>query len=287
MGFALVTPSYGADLERCQLLCQSIDRYLSGFDAHYVLVDSADRSSFEPLLSARRHLLDDQQLLPGLFQSTLTPQGRLYRSRLVPLTLTGWHMQQLRKLAAVNYFSHEVMLSLDSDTVVVKPTHLSELFHPEKVPLYGLRRGIKPQMRYHQAWSLQMAKVLGLGTASDTDYISSVMFWRKKSVAALLAHLERVNQMPWHLALGANPYLSECLLYGRFVQDCQQLAGHQWTTRPFCHMYWDMAPLENHQIQQWVKGLSQSQFAVGFQSRSHTSLPLIRQATGFNCSPDI
>ncbi len=39
---AIVTASYDKDFDRCALLCETIDRYTSGFDKHYLLVAHRD-----------------------------------------------------------------------------------------------------------------------------------------------------------------------------------------------------------------------------------------------------
>jgi hypothetical protein len=34
----LVTPTYWRDLELCELLCESIDRYVTSFEKHFLIV---------------------------------------------------------------------------------------------------------------------------------------------------------------------------------------------------------------------------------------------------------
>ena len=42
MKTALVTASYHKDFERCKLLCETVDRHVSGFTNHYILVEPRD-----------------------------------------------------------------------------------------------------------------------------------------------------------------------------------------------------------------------------------------------------
>jgi hypothetical protein len=39
---ALLTPTYGRDLELCTLLCESVDRHVTSFSKHYLLVPACD-----------------------------------------------------------------------------------------------------------------------------------------------------------------------------------------------------------------------------------------------------
>ena len=48
---ALLTPTYGRDLEICTLLCESVDRHVTSFSKHYLLVPDTDLPLFAPLAS--------------------------------------------------------------------------------------------------------------------------------------------------------------------------------------------------------------------------------------------
>ena len=50
---ALVTASYAPDFERCRLLCETVDQYVTGFSHHYILVEHNDVAQFRALESAR------------------------------------------------------------------------------------------------------------------------------------------------------------------------------------------------------------------------------------------
>ena len=43
---ALLTPTYGRDLEICTLLCESVDRHVTSFSKHYLLVPDCDLPVF-------------------------------------------------------------------------------------------------------------------------------------------------------------------------------------------------------------------------------------------------
>ncbi|MGL4243295.1 MAG: DUF6492 family protein, partial [Beijerinckiaceae bacterium] len=103
---AIVTPSYAADFARCQLLCDSIDAFAAGDAHHYVLVADHDVALFRQLAGGRRTGLPDSELVPSWLKPMRRPfdrQGRHVwistdlRRQVRPLS--GWHVQQLRKLA--------------------------------------------------------------------------------------------------------------------------------------------------------------------------------------------
>ena len=87
---AIVTASYAPDFERCAILCESIDRFASGFEDHYLLVDAPDRALFAQLEGPNRHIIVDTDLLPWWLRrmpQTLSPRHRrIWVSALTPVT---------------------------------------------------------------------------------------------------------------------------------------------------------------------------------------------------------
>ena len=61
---ALLTPTYGRDLELCRLLCESVDRHVTSFSKHYLLVPDADLSLFSHFESERREVIPASRFLP-------------------------------------------------------------------------------------------------------------------------------------------------------------------------------------------------------------------------------
>jgi hypothetical protein len=61
----LVTPTYGRDLERCALLCESVDRYVTSFTKHYLIVADEELPLFARFNGTRREVMPHSQLLPS------------------------------------------------------------------------------------------------------------------------------------------------------------------------------------------------------------------------------
>ena len=49
---ALVTATYAADFERCRLLCETVDRHVTGMTRHLLLVSDPDVALFRQLAQA-------------------------------------------------------------------------------------------------------------------------------------------------------------------------------------------------------------------------------------------
>ena len=61
---ALITPTYSHDLERCTLLCESVDRHVGAFAKHYLIVPDDELALFAKFDEGRRQVLPLSQLLP-------------------------------------------------------------------------------------------------------------------------------------------------------------------------------------------------------------------------------
>ncbi len=74
MRTALVTASYAPDFDRCKLLCETIDRFVTGFTKHYIMVEHRDAALFQQLEGPRRVVIDERDLLAPLDQAIPGPQ---------------------------------------------------------------------------------------------------------------------------------------------------------------------------------------------------------------------
>ena len=67
---ALITPTYSHDLERCTLLCESVDRHVGAFANHYLIVPDDELALFAKFNKSRRQVLPlslsyDHRLIDG------------------------------------------------------------------------------------------------------------------------------------------------------------------------------------------------------------------------------
>ena len=136
---AVVTASYAPDFERCRLLCETMDRQLSGVAHHYILVEHRDVALFRQLETGSRTVVDERDLLPRWLRVVDDPAS-LFRRRvwlsLKTQPLRGWHVQQLRRIAVAAHAKEDVLVFCDSDVAFVKPFDLSAFWHDGKVRLF-------------------------------------------------------------------------------------------------------------------------------------------------------
>ena len=80
---AIISPSYNRDFQRCQLLCDSIDRFVSEPVDHYILVDDHDYRLFASLAGSKRHIINENDILPTWFKSVRPRSKRKHPQDLV------------------------------------------------------------------------------------------------------------------------------------------------------------------------------------------------------------
>jgi hypothetical protein len=275
--FAIITPSYRGDIERCRLLCASIDAFVSDLSAHYLLVEDRDVAMFRSLAGPRRVIVAESELFPPWLKSLPDPlnlgrrrvwtgPGAIARG-LGPLR--GWHTQQLRKLAAPMLVTEDVLLFADSDVIFLKPYALSLQVTPAGTRLYRLPKAITAGMGEHVDWLIRAADSLRLPTPQRPadDYINNLVTWRADQARAMLAHIEGASGRHWIELTASARGFSEWLLYGLYVDRVARGAsGHVATARPLARTYWGPGDVMHAPLTAEGVALADDQVAVGVQS---------------------
>lgn len=290
MQTAIVTSSYRGDFERCRLLCESIDRRVTGHTRHLILVEARDVALFRSLAGPRREIVDERDLLPGWLRPFPDPlslgRRRFWLSPKGP-PLRGWHVQQLRRIAMAAALDETVMVSVDSDVVFLRPFDVAWFEEGGRVRFYrrsGALAALAPGAREeHRKWSRKAGRLLGIEEPEETDtvYIATLIAWRSDSVRDMLARIEAKTGRSWAAALAATRALSECTLYGRFVDELERRPDrHLPGDIDLCHMYWTGAALGAEALTDFASQLEPHQVAAGIQSFTGTEPGLIRRAAG-------
>lgn len=276
-GHAIVTPSYRGDIERCRLLCASIDAFVSRLSTHYLLVEDADVALFSSLAGPRRRVVAESELLPGWLRAWPDPLslgrrrvwtgvGALARG-IGPLR--GWHTQQLRKLALPRLVDEEVLLFADADVIFLRPFDLTQQAVGGRPRLYRVEGGIDASMHRHRPWVEHAHRVLGLqppGYPVD-DYINNLITWSSRNGRGLLDHVEQVAGRDWVSALATRRGFSEWLLHGLYVDRVPgPKAAVSPTPRPLARTYWAGDDVEPDAFRSDVGLLAPDQVAIGVQS---------------------
>jgi len=281
---ALLTPTYGNDLERCTLLCESVDRHVSSFSKHYLLVPDSDLALFAPLARARRIVLPASWFLP----SWLRPLPRLIRRKrrqfwwsLRARPVSGWHVQQILKVAASMQLSSSRYCILDSDIVFFRDIDLSPFETPNPIPLLTRANEVTAKLPRHARWVETTHQLLGLPTPGlpADDFIGHIIFWDQETVRAMAARIEAATGLGWTEALCRVREFSEYMLYGYFAhQDARFSGGHMPVSDTPCVSYWDESMLGKRELRRLLEGAGSDDVAFSIASFSGTPIDVIRAA---------
>lgn len=268
---ALVTASYRGDIERCRLLCETVDAHVTGFTRHYLLVSGEDVGLFRPLESPRRVVVDERDLLPGWLRSLPDPAS-LFRRRiwlsLRTMPLRGWHVQQLRRIALAAHVEDASLVFCDSDVAFLKPFDCRSFWRGGDLRL--LRRDgalERPGHGEQLLWSGNAGRALGLGSApSPHDYIATLIAWRRDATLSMIRRIEAVGGRHWIEAVARGRRFSECMLYGRHADEVLGGTGHFASAVELCRIYWKGAAPSDADLEAFVDAMEPEQVAVGLQS---------------------
>ena len=279
---ALVTASYAPDFERCRLLCETIDRHVTGHSRHYILVAHADVPLFRALETANRVVIDERDILPAWLRVVPDPTS-LFRRKFWLSTRTkplrGWHVQQLRRIAIAAHADEDALIYCDSDVVVLKDFDCARFWRDGQVRLFRRDNALQGSVDGDQKiWSRNAARVLGIASpaVAPHDYIATFIAWRRDAVVSMCEQIERTSGRHWVAAIGADRKFSECMIYGRYVDEVLMGRGHFLSGEELCRVYWRGPRLTSATVRSFVEGMDPGQVAIGMQSFIGTDMSLIR-----------
>ena len=212
----VVTPSYRGDFERCRLLCETMDRFCSGYDRHLIVVDDEDHALFSQLAGPTREVIATSALFPP-FRIVGRWRGRWYRWRPgIGFPIYGWHLQQLRKIAVTLSQPAARVLCVDSDICFCRPADLSDFAASERVPLFMRPNAIGADQTSHVRWRQNAYAALGRPAPAlpGDDYIGPLITWERASVRTMTERIEATHHRPWWEVLARQRDFSEYLTYG-------------------------------------------------------------------------
>lgn len=285
---ALLTPTYRRDLELCTLLCESVDRHVTSFSKHYLLVPDSDYELFSKLGSERRVVVPASAFLP----KWLRPMPRIIQRKrrqfwwsLRAKPASGWHIQQLLKIAAAIALPHRRYCVLDSDIVFFRDFDLARFEYPNRIPLLHVRDAVTGELPDHARWVETTHRLLGLPPAPlpASDFIGHIIFWDQQTVRAMASRIETVTHSDWVEALCRTREFSEYMLYGYFAQnDPDYAAGHVPVSRTPCVSYWDQPTLDKDELNQLLRRADKHDVAFSVASFSGTPVATIRATIAEN-----
>lgn len=279
--FALITPSYYVDFERCRWLCETVERHVAPHVVHYLIVDRADRTLFSPLASGRTRLVLKEDVLYG--RLTQVPFARRWWVGWRRTPVRGSIVQQLAKLFVHEVAEEDVFLFVDSGAFFVRPYDPVGMLCGEKVPLFREQNEFFRRSTAHQRWHRVSSRLLGLRPIPhfDVGYIKTLVSWRRDNLVKLHAHIERATGCSSFDAIASSISLSEYGLYGMYCDFVLgDRAGHYPTSRIETLSHWQEDRLTAMDLRRMREGLSPDHVLVMVNEKSGTPPDTVRQAFG-------
>ena len=277
---AIITPSYEADFQLCLDLHRSVLDLAPPSVTHYIIVPDGDRALFSPMAGDRCKVLTISELLPKRFVSM--PRVNAWVNLRKPFPpIRGWIMQQIVKLASANSVEAQTLLLADSDLEFVRPFSSDTFQESGTLMLYRKEAAITAALPRHLKWHMRARKLLGLPPAAPPlpDYMSAPNAWDRDVVLALHKRIEKVTGKHWMDAVAGQLHVSECILYGVFVD---KILGGPANAHPtdsmFVHNYFETRPLDAASASTFLNGVADTDIAVMISAKSATPLEVRREA---------
>ena len=281
---ALLTPTYGRDLEQCALLCESVDRHVGSFSKHYLLVPDCDLPLFSSFESERRAVLPASKFLPDWLRPLpriIQRKRRQFWWSFRAWPASGWHVQQMLKIAATIALPHQRYCILDSDVVFFRDFDLARFQSPNPIPLLTMPGQVTASDVHHSRWVETTHRLLGLPAPGlpAADFIGHIMFWDQQATRAMASRIETVTGLDWVEALCRTREISEYMLYGCFVRNHPGLSErHILTSSTPCVSYWNQPRLDRKALNQLLRRAGKDDVAFSVASFSGTPVQAIRTA---------
>ncbi len=243
---SLVTPVSQRDLELCALQCESVDRYLSCYVKHHLIVPDDEVALFDRFNAARRVVVPVSQLLPAWLRPMprlLQHKGQRYWWSLRTRPVSNSHLQRILKIAAADAFPESRHCILDSDVVFFRRFDLSMLMRPRHAPLFEQMGDANSPDLVRRARTSR--HLLGLKTSSfpAADFSARIAVWDRRATHAMIERIENVTGVEWVEALCHARNICEYMLYGCFVQDSpRHRLEHVPSSHPRCLSFGLAAP---------------------------------------------
>jgi hypothetical protein len=275
--YALVTPSFRLDLDRCSMLLESVERWVHPTVRHYLVIDRRDVPLFKPLLNQRTQLLVVEDVVPPWI--VRIPGIRRFWLSFRTSPLKNWILQQMVKLSVPSVVSEDVILNTDSDVFFIAPYEPRQLEKDGRVPLF-VETGQRGLIESNDRWHDIAAGLLGLPAEHtyDTNYIGNVIPWRRANVLAMQRRVQEVTGKSWQLALAPLNAFSEYILYGFYNQRLLGTEAGHWEDGVLRTLnYWQTTPLSVEQLTEFKAKREPAQHSVMISAKSRTPVAHIRK----------
>lgn len=238
---SLITPTWSGDLEHYRILMQSLAQKPELSGLHTTVVQAEDQALFSQLpLSGLTQLCTTEQVLPPEVEQkrrqALKYQLKLGRhltrlSSSISRELdwpdwpryTGWHTQQISKLALAAQAETDYVLVIDSDVIITPSADLTKILSQDAIVCFAEPKPFYEFRGKSRKWVLQADSLLRVPQDKDRrydSYFDTPFLLHSATVRALLAWLEQEYRQPWWQVLLRQPprRWSEFATYKLFLQ---------------------------------------------------------------------
>jgi Family of unknown function (DUF6492) len=219
---SLVTPTSRRDVELCELQCESVDRYLSCYVKHHLIVPDDEIAFFDRFNAVRRVVVPASQLLPAWLRPMprlLQHKGQRYWWSLRTRPVSDSHLHRILKIAAADAFPESRHCILDPDVVFFRRFDLSVLLPPRPAPLFEQMDDSDSRGLVQRARTSRQLLGLTIPTSPTIDFNARIAVWDRRATRGMIERIETVTGVEWVEALCHAHHVCEYMLYGRFVQD--------------------------------------------------------------------
>lgn len=257
----LITPTWSGDKVHFELMRASLERSALAATPHHVVVQTEDLEAFRSCASPAVRLVATRDVLPGDVE-VLRQQGRRWQTRLGRggtrligslaryaswprwVTHTGWHVQQITKLAVVAASEIDTVVAMDSDVVVTRHARADDFLHPERIVCLEHWTPAAEIAGKVAKWNRQAHTLFGQPFAADAavdTYFDTPFVFHAPTLRKMLAWLERRYGRPWWEVLLAQPprRWSEFGSYRMFLRAFPPPQGIEWRADRYVRYLFD------------------------------------------------
>lgn len=235
-----MTPSWSEDRVHFELMRASVERSALKSLRHYVVVQTEDMYLFRKYAAPGVELMSTAELLPDEVEKMRQRARRLriqsgrgmtrilgsvvrYTGRPRWVYYTGWHVQQITKLALAAASEIDNVVIMDSDVIVTHHARADDFIHPDKIICFEHWGAIAEAHRKVVNWNRQAYALWGKPLSAETmidTYFDTPFLLHAPSVRAMLAQLEERYERPWWQTLLGQPprRWSEFATYRTFLR---------------------------------------------------------------------
>ncbi|KDF00412.1 hypothetical protein Y900_016035 [Mycolicibacterium aromaticivorans JS19b1 = JCM 16368] len=277
LSYALVTPSFRLDVDRCALLVESVERWAAPYLQHYLVIDRRDVAMFKSFESSRTRILVVEDIIPSWL--VRIPGIRRFWFSFRTRPVKNWILQQIVKLSIPNVVNDDILLYTDSDVFYVAPYDPRTYERDGKVPLF-IETGQRGLIANNDHWHAVAAGLLGIPAEKeyDTNFIGNAICWRRENVLKMQERLHSVAHKQWERAIAPLSGFSEYILYGLYVTEVLGEASGHWedgTVRTLNH--WAPVPMTVPELQEFKAKLTPEYESVMISAKSRTPVADIRK----------